>query len=72
MRIDLPMNFFRINSTWSNAEFLIIKICLVSLGFAAGMYFYEYLKEYMFVFAMIYVITAIVCGYLWVKKMKGR
>jgi len=64
------MNFFKITSNWTNAEFLLIKICLVSFGIIIGIYFYDLIKEYLFVFAMIYVITAIGCGYLWVKKMK--
>ena len=64
------MNFLKIKTSWSNFEIGFLKLCIMSMGIIIGIYFYEYLKNYLVVFGTIFVITGIWAFYSWIKKMK--
>ena len=66
------MNFFRIKTTWSNAELALLKLCLASIFIVIGAYFHEYLQSYYIPLLIVFAITVIWTVYLWVKKMKNR
>ena len=37
------MNFFRIKTSWSNAEFIVLKLCIASAYVLIGAYFSDFL-----------------------------
>ena len=64
------MRFLQLLTTWSNAELGLLKVCLISFGISAGIYFYDYVKLWFDYFFIVFVITAIWALLLWVKKLK--
>lgn len=50
-------------------EFGLVKACLASAGMIAAIYFYEYLKDILPVLWILFGITFVWPGYLWIKKM---
>jgi hypothetical protein len=66
------MNFFKIKTSWSNAEFIIIKLCIASAYILIGSYFHNFIKDYYTPLLVIFGITVIWFIYLWLKKMKNE
>jgi len=40
------MNFFKIKTSWSNAELGIFKVCVASIFVMIGVFFNDYLKNF--------------------------
>jgi hypothetical protein len=66
------MNFFKIKTTWSNVELAIFKICVASGGVLVGAYFQKFISSYYVPIIIIFAVTYILTGYLWLTKMKGK
>ncbi len=66
------MNFFKMKTSWSNAEFILIKLCMASVYILAGSYFHEFFENYYSVLIVIFAVTAIWFVYQWLKKMKAQ
>ncbi|MBW1658739.1 hypothetical protein [Flavobacterium quisquiliarum] len=66
------MSFFKITTTWSNAEFILIKLCMASAYILIGSYFHDFFDNYYAVLIVIFIITAIWFVYQWLKKMKSH
>lgn len=66
------MNFFKIKTTWTNAEFIIIKLCIASAYLFIGSYFHNSIQYYYVPLLVIFVVTVIWFVYLWLKKMKNE
>ncbi|HEY1194759.1 hypothetical protein [Flavobacterium sp.] len=66
------MNFFKIKTSWSNAEFIPIKLCMASVYILVGSYFHEFFENYYSVLIVIFIITSIWFVYQWLKKMKSQ
>jgi len=66
------MNLFTIKTSWSNIEIGLIKICVGSGFIIIGTYFHEFLKDYLILFGVVFIVTAIWTFILWVKKMKTQ
>ncbi|WP_369617292.1 hypothetical protein [Flavobacterium sp. CFS9] len=64
------MNFFKIKTSWSNAEFIGIKLCIASAYVLIGSYFHDFFKNYYFPILVLFAITAIWFVLQWLKKMK--
>lgn len=64
------MNFFKIKTPWSNAEFIVLKLCVASAYVLIGSYFNAFVKQYSAIILVVFVITCIWCLYLWLNKMK--
>lgn len=64
------MHFFKIKTSWSNAEFILLKICLASAYLLAGAYFHDFFSNYYSALFVIFGVSAIWCVYWWVEKMK--
>lgn len=64
------MNFFKIKTSWSNAEFIVLKLCIASAYLLIGSYFPVLVQEYLGVLLVVCTITVLWSMYLWVKKMK--
>lgn len=64
------MDFLKVKTCWTNLELGLIKVCVGSLYISLGIYFYEFLKDYLIVFGILFIITAIWTFILCLKKMK--
>ncbi len=64
------MNFLKIKTTWSNAEFIVLKICIATAYILIGMYFNNFFRYYYIIVLSIFIVSAIWSGYLWINKMK--
>lgn len=62
------MNFLFIKTLWTNIELGLIKISATAFGILLGIYFSEFLKSYLVLLGIVFVITAIGGIILWVKK----
>lgn len=66
------MNFFKIKTSWSNAEFILIKLCMGSVYILVGSYFHDFFRNYYPVLIVIFAVTVIWFVYQWLKKMKSQ
>ncbi|TDP00643.1 hypothetical protein [Flavobacterium sp. 245] len=64
------MNFFKIKTCWSNAEFILIKLCMASAYIFIGSYFHDFFKNYYTALIVVFGITVIWFVYQWLKKIK--
>jgi hypothetical protein len=65
------MNFFKARTTWSNSEFIVLKLCIASAYILVGGYFHSFFRHYDVVILIVFGITCIWSVYLWLKKMKA-
>jgi len=66
------MNFFKIKTSWSNTEFIPLKLCVASAYVLVGAYFHSFFRHYDMAVLSLFVITCIWSVYLWGSKMKNR
>ena len=66
------MNILKTKTSWTNLELGILKICAGSFYMMTGIYFYEYLKDYLWVIALLFTVTVIYLLLIWAKKEKIR
>jgi hypothetical protein len=65
------MNFFKIKTSWSNAEFIPLKLCIATAYVLVGAYFHRFFHDYYIPVLAVFGITAIWSVYLWLAKMKN-
>ncbi len=65
------MNFLKIKTSWSNAEFIVLKVCIAAAYLLIGAYFHSIIRSYYIPVIIIFGITVIWAVYLWLKKMKN-
>lgn len=63
------MNFFKAKTSWSNAEFIILKLCIASAYILVGGYFHSFVRHHYFPILMIFGVTCAWSVYLWANKM---
>jgi hypothetical protein len=66
------MNFFKRKTTWSNAQFIIIKLCIASGYILIGSYFHDFFKHYYAPLLIVFAVTTIWFVFLWWHKMKAN
>jgi hypothetical protein len=64
------MNFFKIKTSWSNAEFIPLKLCIASAYLLIGTYFYDFFSNYYTPLFIVFGITVVWSVYLWLHKMR--
>lgn len=64
------MNFFKIKTSWSNAELVVLKVCIATAYILVGTYFHNFFRHYYIPVLGLFVITVIWAVYLWLHKMK--
>ena len=64
------MSFFNLKTSWSNAELVILKLCIASAYILVGAYFHKFVRHYYWVFVILFAVTVIWGVYLWLAKMK--
>ena len=65
------MNFFKIKTTWTNAELIPLKLCIASAYVLVGAYFHNLVRNYYIPVIVIFGITVIWSVYFWINKMKS-
>lgn len=65
------MNFFKIKTCWSNAELVVLKLCIASAYLFIGDYFHSFFHHYVDLIFAVFVITWCWSVYLWLTKMKS-
>lgn len=63
------MNFFRRKTTWTNAEFIWLKLSVASAYLMIGAQYPEFFSKYFPLIFTIFAISAIRAVFLWIKKM---
>jgi len=66
------MNLFKAKTTWTNAEFIVLKLCVASIYVLIGAYFHQFFYRFFIPVLMLFLVTVIWAVYLWVKKMKAN
>ncbi|WP_343695329.1 hypothetical protein [Flavobacterium sp.] len=66
------MNFFKIKTSWSNAEFILIKLCMASIYILVGSYFHDFFQNYYAPLLIIFGITVIWFVSAWLKKLNSK
>lgn len=66
------MNFFKIKTSWSNAEFVVLKLAIGSVYVLIGAYFHEIVFHYFWPILVLFGITVAWSSYLWLDKMEHR
>ncbi|WP_082001780.1 hypothetical protein [Flavobacterium sp. KMS] len=66
------MSFFKIKTCWSNAEFIVLKLCIASAYILIGTYFHDFFSNYYVPLILLFSITVIWSVYLWLNKMKNN
>ena len=64
------MNFFKIKTSWTNAEFIPLKLCIASAYILIGAYFHNFVRTYFVMFLVLFGITVVWSVYSWITKMK--
>jgi hypothetical protein len=64
------MNFFKVKTSWSNAEFIVLKLCIASAYILIGGYFHSFFLHYSGPILVVFAITCFWSVYLWISKMK--
>jgi undecaprenyl pyrophosphate phosphatase UppP len=65
------MNFFKTKTSWTNTEFIILKLCIASAYILIGTYFHDFFSNYYVPLIILFCITVIWSVYLWLAKMKN-
>jgi ABC-type Mn2+/Zn2+ transport system permease subunit len=55
---------------WSNAEMIILKLCIASAYVLVGAYFHRFFHQFYIPVIVLFAITVVWAVYLWIKKMK--
>jgi len=66
------MNFFKIKTTWSNAELIPLKICIAAAYLLIGTYFHNFFHNYYYPILVLFAITVVWALYLWITKMAKK
>ncbi len=64
------MNFFKIKTSWSNAEFIPLKISIGMAYLLIGAWFHDFFLQYYIPVLIVFAITVSWSLYLWLSKMK--
>jgi len=65
------MNFFKIKTSWSNAEFIVLKLCIASAYVLVGSYFHSFFRHYYIPVLVVFGVTCAWSVSLWVSKMQS-
>jgi hypothetical protein len=66
------MNFFKAKTSWSNAEFIPLKLCIASAYVLVGAYFHHFFYQYRVAVIVSFGITVVWSVYMWLSKMKKQ
>jgi undecaprenyl pyrophosphate phosphatase UppP len=64
------MNLLKAITTWSNAEFIPLKLAIAAPYLCLGAYFHDFFSQYFPAILTVFVITMVISVSLWLRKMK--
>jgi len=64
------MNFFQRKTTWTNTEFIPLKLAIASIYLLIGAYLSEYVMEYKLPLLLLFAATVILAVGMWIRKMQ--
>jgi hypothetical protein len=64
------MSFLTRKVIWANWQFGPLKLAMLTLGIMIGAYFADFLKPYVWLFGLVFLLTAIWVIIIWVKAMR--
>ncbi|MDD2799746.1 MAG: hypothetical protein PHV20_14245 [Bacteroidales bacterium] len=64
------MNLFKMKTSWSNAEFIPLKVSIASVYLLIGAYFHQFVCDYWIPFLVLAIIALIWALVLWISKMR--
>jgi hypothetical protein len=65
------MNFFKIKTTWTNAELIPLKLAVATAYILVGGYWHSFFHRYYIAVLIVFGVTVAWSFYLWLNKMKG-
>ena len=68
---NLDMNLFKRTTSWSNAEFIPLKLCVASFYVTVGAYFHNFFSDFYVTLFVVFGVTVVWTLYLWLAKMKA-
>lgn len=66
------MNFFQKKTTWTNAEFIPLKLCIASIYLLIGAVLHDFVFSLRFPLLLLFVITMVWTMRSWLRKMKAE
>jgi len=57
-------------TSWSNAEFIILKLCIACAYILIGAYFHKFFRDHYLVVLGAFAVTMVWSVYLWAGKMR--
>ncbi|MCX6294571.1 MAG: hypothetical protein NTX97_00665 [Bacteroidetes bacterium] len=64
------MNFFKIKTSWSNAELIPLKVSIATAYILIGAYFHDFFRIHYIPVIVVFIVTVVWSLYLWFTKMK--
>jgi hypothetical protein len=65
------MNFLKEKTSWSNAELIVIKVCIATAYILIGAYFHTFFSTHYIPVLIVFGITVVWGLYLYITKMKN-
>ena len=63
------MNFFKMKTTWTNAELIPLKLAIATIYIVIGSVFHRYLHNYYVPILVVFAITVVWSVYMWIDKI---
>lgn len=63
------MNFFEKKSTWTNLEFIPLKLCIASIYLLLGVWLADYVRHIQGFLFVLFFVCLTLSLHLWFKKM---
>ncbi|MEI6821728.1 MAG: hypothetical protein WCL51_07310 [Bacteroidota bacterium] len=64
------MNFFKMKTTWTNAELIPLKLAIATIYIVIGSVFHSIIHNYYMPILLVFAITVVWSVYIWIVKMK--
>ncbi|MBS1668561.1 MAG: hypothetical protein JST58_14385 [Bacteroidetes bacterium] len=65
------MNFLKAKTSWTNAEFIVFKLCVASIYVLIGAYFHQFFHRFYIPVLILFLVMVVWTLYLWLMKMKA-
>jgi len=65
------MNFLKKKTSWSNAELIVLKLCIATAYILVGACFHSFFHRYYAPVVVVFAVTVFWSMYLWISKLKA-
>ena len=63
------MNFFKMKTTWTNAELILLKLAIATIYIVIGSVFHRIIHNYYIPILLVFAITVVWSVYMWIDKI---